>query len=49
MNRETVRINGKTYRIKVKEFIFLVELASEIPGASDRLTSIAPVHSIIKL
>lgn len=49
LSKEKVNINGKTYKVKVKEFIFLVELASEIPGAADRLRAVAPVHSIIKL
>lgn len=49
LNTETVTINGKVYKIKVKEFVFLVELASEIPGAAARLEKIAPVRSIIKL
>jgi len=49
MCKETVKIGGKEYKIKVKEFVFLVELASEIPGAADRLKAIAPVRSIIKL
>jgi len=49
LNRETVTIDGKAYKVKVKEFVFLVELASEIPGAAEKLEAIAPVHSIIKL
>lgn len=49
INREKVTVNGKTYRVKVKEFIFIVELASEIPGASEMLSEIAPVKSIIKI
>lgn len=49
LNRETVTIDGKTYQVKVKEFVFLVELASEIPGAAEMLEKIAPVKSIIKI
>jgi len=49
LNKETVTIDGKTYMVKVKEFVFLVELASEIPDARARLEAIAPVHSIIVL
>lgn len=37
-------IDGKQYRIRVKEFIFIVELG-ELGGAA-RLEKIAPVHSI---
>lgn len=49
LNHETVTIDGKVYKVKVKEFVFLVELASEIPGAAARLEKLAPVRSIIKL
>lgn len=49
LNKETVTVDGKTYQVKVKEFVFIVELASEIPGASEMLSEIAPVKSIIKV
>lgn len=49
LNNEKIVKDGKTYNVKVKNFIFLVELASEIPGAAARLEKIAPVSSIIKL
>ena len=37
-------VDGKQYRIRVKEFVFIVELG-ELGGAA-RLEKIAPVHSI---
>lgn len=49
LNGETVVKNGREYKVKVKEFVFLVELASEIPGAAAKLEEIAPVRSIIIL
>lgn len=49
INKEKVTVNGKTYQVKVKEFIFIVELATEIPGAAERLSEIAPVRSIIRI
>lgn len=49
LNREKVVIDGLTYPVKVKEFVFLIELASEIPGAREMLEEIAPVHSIVVL
>lgn len=49
LNNEKIVKNGKTYNVKVKNFVFLVELASEIPGAAERLSKIAPVSSIIKI
>lgn len=47
LNRETVTINGSTYRVKVSQFIFLVEF----PNLYDhsRLLSIAPVKSFVKI
>ena len=47
LNRETVSISGKTYRVKVSQFIFLVEF----PDLYDhsRLLSIAPVKSFVKI
>lgn len=49
INKEKVTVGGKTYQVKVKEFIFIVELATEIPGASEMLSQVAPVKSIIKV
>ena len=49
LNKEKIVLEGKEYSVKVTGFVFLVELASEIPGAAERLERIAPVHSIIKL
>ena len=49
LNKEKIVLDGKEYSVKVTGFVFLVELASEIPGAAERLERIAPVHSIIKL
>lgn len=49
MNKEIIVKDGREYKVKVTGFVFLVELASEIPGAAGRLERIAPVHSIIKL
>lgn len=47
LNREVVVIDGKEYKVKVKEFIFLVEF----PDLYDhqRINSIAPVHSFLKI
>lgn len=47
LNRETVTINGSTYRVKVSQFIFLVEF----PDLYDHshLLSIAPVKSFVKI
>ena len=47
LNREVVAIDGKEYKVKVKEFIFLVEF----PDLYDhqRINSIAPVHSFLKI
>lgn len=47
LNRETVNIDGKVYKVKVKEFIFLVEF----PDLYDhkRINDIAPVKSFITI
>ena len=47
LNREVVTIEGTEYKVKVKEFLFIVEF----PDLYDhqRLNSIAPVHSFIKI
>ena len=45
LNAQTVTIGGKTYKVKVKDFVFLVEI-DDLPGRS-RLEGIAPVKSLI--
>jgi adenine phosphoribosyltransferase len=45
LNAQTVTIDGKEYKVKVKDFVFLVEI-DDLPGRS-RLESIAPVKSVI--
>lgn len=47
LNKERLLIDGKEYKVKVKEFIFLVEF----PDLYDhqRINAIAPVHSFIKI
>ena len=45
LNAQTVTIGGKEYRVKVKDFVFLVEI-DDLPGRS-RLEGIAPVKSLI--
>lgn len=45
LNAQTVIIGGKEYRVKVKDFVFLVEI-DDLPGRS-RLEGIAPVKSLI--
>ena len=45
LNAQTVTIDGKTYKVKVKDFVFLVEI-DDLPGRS-RLEGIAPVKSLI--
>ena len=47
LNNEVIRLDGKEYRVKVKEFLFIVEF----PDLYDhqRINSIAPVHSFIKI
>lgn len=47
LNRETVCVDGKQYKVKVKEFIFLVEFPDLYDH--DRLQSIAPVRSFIQI
>lgn len=47
LNRETVVVDGKEYKVKVKEFIFLVEFPDLYDH--DRINSIAPVKSFIKI
>ena len=47
LNREVVSIDGKEYKVKVKEFLFIVEF----PDLYDHqlINSIAPVHSFLKI
>ena len=45
LNAQKVVIGGKTYNVKVKDFVFLVEI-DDLPGRS-RLEPIAPVKSVI--
>ena len=45
LNAQTVVIGGKSYKVKVKDFVFLVEI-DDLPGRS-RLEDIAPVKSLI--
>lgn len=45
LNAQKVVIDGKEYQVKVKDFVFLVEI-DDLPGRS-RLEDIAPVKSII--
>lgn len=47
LNAMTVEKDGRTYRIEVTDFVFLVELL-DLKGA-ERLTPIAPVKSLIRL
>ena len=42
---QKVVIDGKTYPVKVKDFVFLVEI-DDLPGRS-KLEEIAPVKSLI--
>ena len=45
LNAQRITIDGKEYKVKVKDFVFLVEI-DDLPGLS-RLESIAPVKSVI--
>ncbi len=45
LNSQTVNVDGKTYKVKVKEFVFLVEI-DDLPGRA-RLDGVAPVKSLI--
>lgn len=47
LNRETVVKDGKTYKVKVKEFLFLVEL-TDLKGEAF-LSDLAPVSSLLKI
>ena len=45
LHAQPVTIGGKAYKVKVKDFVFLVEI-DDLPGRS-RLEDIAPVKSLI--
>ncbi len=47
LNHEVVRVDGKEYKVKVKEFLFMVEF----PDLYDHeaLNAIAPVHSFVQI
>ena len=45
LNAQKVVIGGKEYKVKVKDFVFLVEI-DDLPGRA-RLEDIAPVKSVI--
>lgn len=45
LNAQTATLGGKSYKVKVKDFVFLVEI-DDLPGRS-RLEGIAPVKSLI--
>ncbi|MBQ6068072.1 MAG: hypothetical protein IJK84_01085 [Bacteroidales bacterium] len=47
LNREVIHLDGKEYKVKVKEFLFIVEF----PDLYDhqRINAIAPVHSFLKI
>ena len=47
LNRQRVTVDGKEYKVKVKEFIFLVEFPDLYDHA--RINSIAPVKSFIQI
>lgn len=47
LNAEVVVKDGKSYKVKIKEFIFLVELP-DLKGAA-YLSSVAPVYSLMKI
>ena len=47
LENESIAVDGKEYKVKVKEFVFIVEI--EELGGAKRLESIAPVRSITKI
>ena len=47
LNREVINVNGKDYKVKVKEFLFLVEFPDLYDH--DVLNAIAPVHSFVQI
>lgn len=42
-----IEVGGKSYGVKIKEFIFLVHL-SDLDG-KERLEKIAPVHTLMSI
>jgi adenine/guanine phosphoribosyltransferase-like PRPP-binding protein len=47
LEAQKIVVNGKEYGVKVKEFVFIVEIA-DLKG-KERLESIAPVRSITEI
>ena len=47
LESQTIELDGKSYGVKVKEFVFIVEIA-DLKG-KERLESIAPVRSITEI
>ena len=47
LNREIILLNGKEYKVKVKEFLFMVEFPDLYDH--DRINAIAPVHSFAQV
>lgn len=47
LNREVVRLDGREYKVKVKELLFLVEFPDLYDH--DRLNAIAPVKSFVQI
>lgn len=47
LESESITIGDKAYKVKVKEFVFIVEI--EELGGAKRLEAIAPVRSITKI
>lgn len=47
LNKEIICLNGREYKVKVKEFLFIVEFPDLYDH--DRLNAIAPVHSFVKI
>lgn len=47
LNREVIHLDGKEYKVRVKEFLFIVEFPDLYDH--DLINSIAPVHSFIKI
>ena len=47
INRQTIKLNGKTYKVKVTDFVFIVEL-DDLKGR-EYIESLAPVKSLIHI
>ena len=45
LNSQKITIDGKEYRVKVTDFVFLVEI-DDLPGRT-RIEDLAPVKSLI--